>query len=158
MVCNQHRLILLMLFLLFASSCKRAESVRQFRSFHIGDQVKHYSISSEKYKPACFFVFFVNDTLPVTCINEECGNIADSIVKRGGRLYASGDTKYAKRFDIALVSAEPWKFDASLLIIADREGKIIKLYTEVFPREIEQLITKMENYPILESNQKNQCT
>ena len=91
-----------------------------------------------------FFVHFINDALPPTCLDEECGVVGKRIAARGGHLIGGADGKLAAQFGVKVVSAKPWKFDRSLVVIASGSGRIIGIFDKATMGDIEAIVDKYD--------------
>lgn len=123
------------------------QSIQAFGKTKVGDVVPSFSGVSETGKKVSsttpegkFFMYFINDQLPPICLDEECGKEATHIVMKEGHFIGGGDGKYAKIFDVQLISTTPWKFNASLMIVANCKREILAIYKNAHLTHIEKII------------------
>lgn len=89
-----------------------------------------------------FFVYFINDSLPPTCLDEECGAVGKRIAMHGGHLIGASDGKIATLFGVKLISGARWRFDRSLLVVASDNGQILGIFDQATMDAIEAVVGK----------------
>ncbi len=124
-------------------------SVEASGSLRVGALMPTFSGVSEKgieIGPALpqgkFLVHFISDTLPSTCVDDECGPVGMRIAERGGHLIGGCDNKIAKLFGVKLVSGRPWRFDRSLAVIVSDKGQIRGIFENVKIEDIDSLVSR----------------
>jgi|688.fasta_scaffold212319_3 hypothetical protein len=146
-------LSLFALLLLPATAVAQLLSVKTLGPLTVGDRVPSVSGFSQKGTAigsgtphGKFYAYFINDTLPPTCFDEECGETGKRIAELGGHLIGSSDGKLASQFGVKLVSSKPWKFDRSLFVLTSETGAIIGIYDKAtmgdINKEVERFLKK----------------
>ena len=91
-----------------------------------------------------FFVHFINDLLPPSCLDDECGAVGKRVAARGGHLIGASDGKAAAQFGVKLISETPWRFNRSLVVIASANGQILGIFDSATMGDIESLVDKYD--------------
>lgn len=122
-------------------------SVQALGPLSVGGELPSFSGMSEKgielsptNPKGKFFVYFINETLPPICLDDECGAVGKRIATQGGHLIGGSDGKMAFTFGVKLVSSKPWRFNRSLLVIASARGRILGIYEKATMEEIETIV------------------
>lgn len=116
--------------------CDRSDTtVRSFGPLRMGDTLPSFTGVSDKgiaIGPTTprghFYVHVVNDALPPSCLDQECGPEGAIIVAQGGHLMGGSDGKLAKAFGVNLVSGNPYRFDTSLIIVTDDRARVVAIH------------------------------
>ncbi len=147
-----YHLIITAIIFFLATSCEQFESIDQFRSLKVGEEIKNFIGITEngidvvpKKLTGRFIVYFINDKQPAFCFDQECGRIANSVIHNGGHIISASDLKLAKLFDIKLISSTPWTFDASLIVIINAHGKIVEIYTNAKKSDVKKVVARYLN-------------
>jgi hypothetical protein len=125
-------------------------SITELGLLKVGKEVPGFSGISQKgvaigssTPQGKFFVYFINDTLPPTCLDEECGETGKRIAALGGRLIGGSDGKFASLFGLKLLSSKPWKIDRSLIVLTSDKGIIEAIYDKATMTDIEGTVEKL---------------
>lgn len=113
--------------------------VNAFRKIKVGEKVPGFTGSSNVSgkrigptdPPGKFYVHFVNDQLPPTCLDLECTEQAAEIVSKGGHLLGFSDGKIAGFWGVNVISKPTYSFDASVIVITNEESIITAIYKNV---------------------------
>jgi len=133
------------------SHAEELHSVQAYNALKIGENLPSFRGISDTGKEigpttpeGAFFIHFINDELPATCLDEECGQEAQKIVSQGGHLLGGSDGKYAHAFGIEVLSTSPWKLTVSLMVVADHEGIILAIYPQASLSMIEHVLIDLQ--------------
>jgi len=78
----------------------------------------------------------INDKLPPTCLDEECGDEARPLIAKGGHMIGGSDGKYAKALGVQLVSTSPWRLAPSLVVVTDAGGRVTAIWKGAGPEHV----------------------
>jgi hypothetical protein len=141
---------------------------RSLPSF-IGVSPSGREIGSTCPKGGKFYVHVVDEQLPTFCLDLECGKQAEIVVNKGGHLIGGSDFKYAKLFGIKVMknnsilnrvlhNIKPfveklgwklqthwWRFETSLIVVADSEGRIILIYKNAGIKDVPRIIRDLNS-------------
>lgn len=119
------------------AACSRSDgTVRSFGPIRVGQELPSYGGSSAQSgrtigpttPPGRFYVHVIDDTLPPTCLDEECGPEGAAVAALGGHVIGASDGKLAGAFGVRLVSPAPWRFDTSLLVVSDDRARVLAIW------------------------------
>lgn len=142
------------------SRMRSLEPVQRFGSVRVGGRLPSFegvSRSGTRVGPTRpaggrFYVHVVDERLPTTCLDLECGDQARAITDRGGHLIGGSDLKYGQVFGVRTVKATSlfrralyrtrsvaasfglnprvswWRLETSLVVVANREGRVVRIY------------------------------
>lgn len=164
--------------LLFVSYLKasKPQSVTEFGSMKVGGFLPSFvgvsesgkKIGSTYPKGGKFYIHVVDEQLPTSCLDLECGEQSRIVVNKGGHLIGGSDFKYAKIFGIKIVKnstlinrilyhlkpfAEKfgwkiqvfwWRPETSLVVVADGKGRIIHIYKNGGIKDVPRIVRNLK--------------
>ncbi|MBM7555606.1 hypothetical protein [Halanaerobacter jeridensis] len=163
-------LILSVIILILFVGCERKEfkseriEVNKFKKVAVGDKLPGFgiglkeggTISSRNY-PGNFIIIFNSDQVKekleaVTLVDEEHGKLAQPVLDRGGHLISNCDFKLAEGgFGIETINTNKgFRLKDSLIVIADSESRITKLYKNVKLEDLKEIINNIDKFIVEE--------
>jgi len=151
----------------------KPQNVAQFGLIKVGQSVPSFigvSQSGREIKPSFpkggkFYVYIVDEQLPPSCLDLECGKNAEIVIYKGGHLIGGSDPKYAKLFNIRMVKNNSilnkilhkinksflekfgrkiqvnwYKLETSLVVVTDSNGHIILIYKNAGIKDIPHIM------------------
>ena len=96
-----------------------------------------------------FFVHLVDHSydLDEWCMDEYCGEIGKTIKQAGGHFLIFNDAKLTRQYGVDIVHHHKNRLDAKVLIIADRNQKIVGIMENARIDDIEGILKKLHLLP-----------
>ena len=143
-------------------------SITQFGSIRVGGLLPSFVGISQSGKEiglalpkgGKFYIYVIDEQLPPTCLDLECGKQAEIVLNKGGHIIGGSDPKYAKIFNVKLIKnlslnnkisyyIKPfieklgweiqvnwWKLETSLIVVINNKGKILRIYKNAKLKDI----------------------
>ena len=124
--------------ILIASLCLLGcqQRVRSFGPLEVGAPVPGFggvSMSGTHISPTSpagkFFLFVIDDDLPPTCLDGECGASGRLVARKGGHMIGGSDGKLAQAFGVVPITVNStFRPIKSVVVVGDSAGKITAIY------------------------------
>jgi hypothetical protein len=135
------------------SSSPTLNSVNQLGNVTVGQSVPGYGGGSASGrgmgpKPSRgeFLVHVLSPDLPITCVDDECGDVGAWVVEQGGQLFGGSDQKLAYIFGVLPeeVEGSVKPLEYSVVIVSDKHGKVTAIYNNSGLESVKEILGRGE--------------
>jgi hypothetical protein len=144
------RMPLYIIGLLMLTSCWRRGSTEQVQTFGpltVGQSAPSFTAvtnGGETFNspppPGRFTVYCIQDSLPLFCLDDGCGDLGIYARSRDGRVVGMSDGKGAAVFGVKQQQGRPPRFTTSLVVICDPNQRIVGICKGATPHDLDRLV------------------